>query len=68
MVNMAYFRKINPNYMRPRVNELTRPSSLNSVYSLFFSGTKVERVKSNSLDKTSMSKDKLMIYSQTVYD
>jgi hypothetical protein len=64
MVDVAYFRKINPNYMRPRVNELARP---NSVCGLFYLDTEAEEVKSNGLDKTTMSEDNLMICSQTVY-
>ena len=62
--NVAYFHNINPNYMRPRVNELARP---NSVCGLFYLDTEAEEVKSNSLDTTTISEDDLMICSQTVY-
>jgi hypothetical protein len=67
MVDVAYFRKINPNYARPRVNELARPSSSNSVSIIFFPDTEADEVKSNSLDKTTISEDDLIICSQTVY-
>ncbi|KAA6414807.1 MAG: hypothetical protein FRX48_01557 [Lasallia pustulata] len=32
MVDVAYFRKVNPNYARPHINELARPSSLHGFY------------------------------------
>ncbi|KAK3168005.1 hypothetical protein OEA41_004451 [Lepraria neglecta] len=65
MVNMAYFCKINPNYTRPHINELARPSSSNSTYILFFSDTDAEEVKTNSLYTTTISEGDLMICSQT---
>ena len=40
MVDVAYFRKINPDYTRPHINELARPSSSNNVYVIFYSDTK----------------------------
>jgi len=67
MVDVAYFRKINPNYTRPHINELARPSSSNNTYILFFSDTEAEEVKTNGLDTTTMSEGDLMICSQTVY-
>ncbi|KAL8626238.1 hypothetical protein Q9189_008078 [Teloschistes chrysophthalmus] len=67
MVDVAYFRKINPNYTRPHINELARPSSSNNTYILFFSDTEAEGVKTNGLDITTMSEGDLMICSQTVY-
>ncbi|MCJ1280370.1 hypothetical protein MMC21_008197 [Puttea exsequens] len=66
MVDVAYFRKINPNYTRPHINELARPSSSNSIFNHFFA-TDAEEAKANCLDKTAMSEDDLMICSQTVY-
>jgi hypothetical protein len=67
IVDVAYFRKINPNYTRPHINELARPSSLNNDYTLFFSNSEAEEVKTNDLDTTNMSEGDLMICSQTVY-
>jgi len=67
MVDVAYFRKINPNYTRPHINELARPSSSNNTYILFFSDTDAEEVETNGLDTTTMSEGDLMICSQTVY-
>ncbi|KAL8800740.1 MAG: hypothetical protein Q9182_004945 [Xanthomendoza sp. 2 TL-2023] len=67
MVDVAYFRKINPNYPRPHINELARPISSNNTYVLFFSDTEAEGVKTNGLDTTTMSEGNLMICSQTVY-
>ncbi|KAL2044439.1 hypothetical protein N7G274_003144 [Stereocaulon virgatum] len=64
MVDVAYFRKCNPNYTRPRINELARPSSSNDGFIMFYDA---EEVKINGLDPTSMSESDLMIRSQTVY-
>ena len=66
MVDVGYFRKVNPNYARPHINDLARPSSSNSIY-ILFTDTETEEVKSNSLDTTTMREDDLMICSQTVY-
>lgn len=62
MVDVAYFRKINPNYTRPHINELARPSSLSISY-IFFSNTDADEVKTNGLDTTTMSEGELMICS-----
>ena len=64
VVDVAYFRKCNPNYTRPRINELARPSSSNDGFIMFYDA---EEVKINGLDPTSMSESDLMICSQTVY-
>lgn len=45
MVDVAYFRKINPNYTRPHINELARPSSSSDTYVFFFSDIEAEEVK-----------------------
>ena len=66
MVDVAHFRKVNPNYARPHINELARPSSSNNIY-ILFTDTETEEVKSNGLDATTMREDDLMICSQTVY-
>ena len=41
MVDVAYFRKVNPNYARPHINELARPSSSDGFYN--FWGTEAEK-------------------------
>lgn len=66
MVDVAYFRKVNPNYARPQVNELARSSSSDGFW-ILWSDTEADEVKSNGLDTETMSKDDLMICSQTVY-
>ncbi len=66
MVDMAYFRKINPNYTRPHIDDLARPSSSNISYIFLFSNTEAEEVKTNGLNTTTMSEGDLMICSQTV--
>ncbi|KAL9629437.1 MAG: hypothetical protein Q9164_006881 [Protoblastenia rupestris] len=66
MVDVAYFRKVNPNYARPQVNELARPSSSDGIY-ILWSDTEADEVKSNGLDTTTISEEDLMICSQTVY-
>ena len=66
MVDVAYFRKVNPNYARPQVNELARTSSSNSIY-ILWSDTEADEVKSSGLDTKNISEDDLMICSQTVY-
>ena len=65
MVDVAYFRKLNPNYARPQVNELARSSSSDGLW-ILWSDTEADEVKSNGLDAETMSKDDLMICSQTV--
>ena len=67
MVDVAYFRKISPNYTRPYINELARPSSSNISYIFLSSNTDTEEVKTNGLDTTTISEGDLMICSQTVY-
>ncbi|KAL8671532.1 MAG: hypothetical protein Q9168_003977 [Polycauliona sp. 1 TL-2023] len=66
MVDVAYFRKVNPNYARPQVNELARSSSSDGFW-ILWSDTEADEVKSNGLDTKIMSEDDLMICSQTVY-
>jgi len=65
MVDVAYFRKANPNYIRPHINALARPNSSDGFF--IFSDTEADAVKSSSLDMKAMSEDDLMICSQTVY-
>ena len=67
MIDVAYFRKVNSNYVRPQVNELTRTSSSNSMY-ILWSNIEADEVKSSDLDTKNISEDDLMICSQTVYD
>lgn len=43
-VDMAHFRKVNPNYARPLINEFARPSSSDSIY-ILFNDTETEEVK-----------------------
>ena len=64
MVDVACFRKINPNYTRPHINELARSSSSDGIF-IFFSDTEEEEVKSKGLE--TVSEDDLMICSQTIY-
>ena len=66
MVDVAYFRKVNPNYARPQVNEMARSSSSDGFF-ILFSDTEADEVKSNGLDAETMNEDDLMICSQTVY-
>lgn len=54
MVDIAYFRKVNPNYARPQVNELARSSSSDGFW-ILWSDTEADE------------EDDLMICSQTVY-
>lgn len=65
MVDVAYFRKANPNYSRPHINDLARPNSSDCFF-IFFN-TEAEAVMSSGLDAKAMSEDDLMICSQTVY-
>jgi hypothetical protein len=66
MVDVAYFRKVNPNYARPRINELARPGSSNSIF-IFSSDTETDKIKHNGLDKKTISDEELMICSRMVY-
>jgi hypothetical protein len=65
MVDMSYFRKVNPNYIRPAINELVR-SSLSSSYH-YYPIINSDEVKNSGFNPTLLSKDDLMICSQTVY-
>ena len=47
MVDASYFRKVNPNYIRPHINELARPRSSNG---WFIFDTELDDVKSNDHD------------------
>lgn len=66
MVDVSYFRKVNPNYIRPHINELARPSPSNGFYVSFYD-TESDEVKGNGLDPKTLSEDDLVICSQTVY-
>ena len=66
MVDVAYFRKVNPNYNRPHINKLARLSSSNGIF-ILWSDTEAEHVKSNGINMETISEDDLMICSQTVY-
>ena len=63
MVDASCFRKVNPNYVRPHINELARPRSSNG---WFIIDTELDDVKSNDHDPNTLSEDDLMICSQTV--
>jgi hypothetical protein len=65
MVDVAYFREVNPNYTRPQINELAR-QDLSSSY-ILFSDADSDEVKSSGLDTKTMSEGELMVCSQTVY-
>ena len=68
MVDVAYFRKINPNYTRPHINELARPSSSIDIYIFFSNDIKAKEVKTNDLNTIVMSEGDLIICSQTIYE
>lgn len=63
MIDVAFFRKINLNYIRSHINELIKPSSSINFYILFSNDIKAKEVKTNDLDTTIMSEDDLMICS-----
>lgn len=65
MVDVSYFRKVNPNYARPAINELARSSSSSSYH--HYPVNDGDQIKSNGFDPTLLSKDDLMICCQTVY-
>jgi hypothetical protein len=65
MIDISYFRKVDPNYARPAINELARTGRSRSDF--IFPDDNSDKVKSNGFDPTSLSKDDLMICSQTVY-
>lgn len=60
MVDVAYFRKVNPNYVRPRINELAQ--STRSYFDMV-----PDAVKSKGLEPKTLSDADLMICSQAVY-
>ena len=61
MVDVAYFRKVIPNYVRPRINELAQSTSS------YFFNVAPDAVKSKGLEPKALSDGDLMICSQTVY-
>jgi len=67
MVDVSYFRKVDPNYARPAINELARAGRSRSDFDFHFPSDNSDKVKSNGFDPTSLSENDLMICSQTVY-
>jgi len=67
MVDIFYFRKINPNYVKPHLNELAKPSSSDGFF-IIFSDTESDDVKGNAYNPNILSEDDLIICSQTVYN
>jgi hypothetical protein len=63
IVDMSYFRKVNPNYARPAINKLARAGLSRSDFGFYFSDDNSDKVKSNDFDPTSLSEDDLIIYS-----
>lgn len=68
MIDVASFRKINPNYIRSHINELTRSSSSIDIYIFFSNDIKAKEVKTNDLNTIVMSEGDLIICSQTIYE
>ena len=67
MVDVSYFRKVNPNYMRPHINELAMPSPSTGYSITILLGDESDDVKSNGIDTNNMSDEELTVCSQTVY-
>ena len=67
MVDVARFRKFNPKYVRPRINELARPNSSDSGNFNPFSRIESEEEGIHVFDPELLSDDDLMICSQTVF-
>ena len=60
IVDVTYFYKVNPNYVKSRINELTRSDSSNNIF-MFSSDTETDKIKYNELDKKIMNDKNLMI-------
>jgi hypothetical protein len=69
IVDVAYFRKVNPSYVRPRINKLARLSLLDNGIFFFtdFSDINTDEIKSNGFNPKIISENTLIICSQTVY-
>jgi hypothetical protein len=65
MIDMSYFRKVNPNYVRPAINELIRFNSSSLYY--HYPVNNGDQIKNNGFNPTLLSKDDLIICYQTVY-
>lgn len=63
MVDAAFFRENNPNYVRPRISGLTEEKSLNYGW---FSLVPENEVKSNGAEPSKMKEDDLLLCSPTV--
>ena len=65
MIDVSYFRKVNPNYVRSAINKLIR-FSLSSLYH-YFSIVSGDEVKSSGFNLILLSKDDLITYYQIIY-
>lgn len=63
MVDAAFFRENNPNYVRPRINGLTEKKSLDDGW---FTLVPENEVKSNGREPTKIKEDYLLLCSPTV--
>jgi hypothetical protein len=70
MVNAVFFRKINLNYSRPRIIELTKQDSSNITYIRLKgednSTNKINKIINSGKEPTELKKHKLIIYYSTV--
>jgi hypothetical protein len=64
IVDILCFRKINPNYIRSTINKLTQ--SPNSRY--IHADNNPDQIKNNNFNPTSLNKNDLIIYYQTIYN
>jgi hypothetical protein len=67
IIDISYFRKIDPNYARPAINELARADRSKSDFDFHFPSDNSDKIKNNNFNPTSLNEDDLIIYSQTIY-
>ncbi len=66
MIDVSYFLEVNPNYIRPQINELVRSAPI-SFEIWYETSLNADAVKMKGLDSTEMNNKDLMICNQTVY-
>jgi len=63
IVDTTFFRKNNPNYVRPRISGLTKKKSLDNGWFTLMPNNKV---KNNGEELSKIKEDELLLYSLTV--
>lgn len=68
VIDAAFFRELNPNYTRPRIDELGKQNSSNCTWYSFddFSKNQIDKIKGNNMEPARLNDDDLLLCSPTV--